>query len=52
MSILKMINELINGKDLKYIWEQFTIEKDGKLQSKSGDLFIEYSHSDFYFNFK
>jgi hypothetical protein len=47
MSILKKINELIKGKDLKYIWEQFAVEKNGTLKSTSGDLFVEYSHSDF-----
>lgn len=45
MSILKKINELIKGKDLKSIWDRFTVEKNGTLKSSSGDLFIEYSHS-------
>jgi hypothetical protein len=49
MSILKKINELIKGKDLKYIWEQFTVEKNGTLKSTSGDLFVEYAHSSFCF---
>ncbi len=52
MSVYKKIKEFILGKDIRYIWEQLATERNGILKSESGDLFIEYSHSDFYFKIK
>lgn len=45
--MLNAIIEYFTGKDLMPIWEQFANEKHGKLKSTSGDLFVEYLHSNF-----
>ena len=50
MSIFKKIKEFIIGKDIRYIWEQFASERNGILQSESGDLFVTYQHSGFQYN--
>lgn len=47
MIILNKIIEFFNGKDLTFIWEQFAKEKQGKLKSTSGDLYVDYSYNNF-----
>ena len=49
MSILKQVLEFIKGKDLTHLWEQFAKEKNGVVKTSSGDLYVEYPHSNFIF---
>lgn len=49
MDLLDKIIVFFSGKDKTPIWQQFANEKQGKLKSTSGDLFVEYSYSDYKF---
>jgi hypothetical protein len=49
MNIINTIITFFRGKDLTPMWQQFTDEKQGKLKSSSGDLYIEYLYSNFQF---
>lgn len=46
------IIESIFGKSQQPIWEAFAMERNGILKSESGDLFVEYEHSNYIFKIK
>ena len=46
------IIESIFGKSQDPIWEAFAMERNGILKSESGDLFVEYEHSNYIFKIK
>lgn len=46
------IFESLFGKSSKPIWEEFAQQQNGILKSESGDLFVEYTYSNFIFKVK
>lgn len=50
MDLLDKIIVFFSGKDKTPIWQQFANEKQGKLKSTSGDLFVNYLYSDYKFH--
>ncbi len=49
MDFIDRIIKFFSGKDRTPIWQQFANEKQGELKSSSGDLFVDYLHSNFKF---
>lgn len=49
MDVLEKIISFFNGKDKSPIWQEFANEKKGELKFISGDLFVDYPHSDYKF---
>lgn len=50
MELLDKIILFFSGKDKTPIWQQFANEKQGKLKSTSGDLFVNYLYSGYKFH--
>lgn len=50
MDLLDKIIVFFRGKDKTPIWQRFANEKQGKLKSTSGDLFVNYLYSDYKFH--